>query len=128
MGETKTWSIILIIFLTFLVTAAQICYKSGINNLPELSGFILLIAGMVIYLSGAVIMIIAFRGGELSILYPLLALSYIWVCIISPIVFRTDSMNPVKWAGVFIIILGISAIGIGSRLQAAGIRRTEANK
>ena len=115
MAKTKAWAVILIILITFLITAAQICYKSGVTRFPEIEGIFLVILGMFFYVSGAVMMIIAFRGGELSLLYPLLALSYIWVSIASPMFFEADSMNPFKWAGVFIIIFGISAIGVGSR-------------
>lgn len=115
MAKTKAWAVILIILITFLITAAQICYKSGIMRFPELLGIFFVILGMIFYVSGAVMMIIAFRGGELSLLYPILALSYIWVSIASPIFFEADSMNPMKWAGVFIIIMGITAIGVGSR-------------
>ena len=115
MAKTKAWAVILIILITFLITAAQICYKSGMMRFPELSGIFLVILGMIFYVSGAVMMIIAFRGGELSLLYPILALSYIWVSIASPMFFEADIMNPMKWAGVFIIIMGITAIGVGSR-------------
>ncbi len=114
MAKTKLWAVALIIIITFIITAAQIFYKSGMNLFPELNGIILVVAGMILYVLGAVLMILAFRGGELSILYPLLALSYIWVSIASPAFFSTDSMNPLKWIGIIIIICGITSIGVGS--------------
>lgn len=115
MSKTKLWAAGLILIITLIITAAQIFYKSGMNQFPDFGGIILVIAGMFLYVLSAVLMILAFRGGELSILYPLLALSYVWVSIASPIFFSADSMNPLKWAGVIIIIFGISAIGVGSR-------------
>jgi drug/metabolite transporter (DMT)-like permease len=59
-------------------------------------------------------MLIAFRGGELSVLYPLIALSYVWVAILSKI-FLGDMMNPFKWAGIIFIMAGVSLIGIGGK-------------
>ena len=60
-------------------------------------------------------MIIAFKGGELSVLYPIIATSYVWVSIASPFFFETDYMTTSKWIGVFVIIGGISLIGWGAK-------------
>ena len=50
--------------------------------------------------------------GEVSVLYPLLAMSYVWVSLLS-IWFLGEVMTSVKWMGVMGIILGVSFIGIG---------------
>ena len=59
-------------------------------------------------------MVIALRGGDLSVLYPLIALSYVWVSILSQFILH-DNMNFLKWAGVVSIIVGVSFIGMGGR-------------
>ena len=59
-------------------------------------------------------MVISFRGGEVSVLYPIIATSYIWVSFLS-IFFLNEIMNIFKWLGVAFIIAGIVSIGYGSK-------------
>ena len=54
------------------------------------------------------------KHGELSVLYPIYAMNFIWVSIMSPYFFETDSMNEVKWVGVLAIVAGVALIGLGS--------------
>ena len=56
----------------------------------------------------------ALRQGHLSVLYPIIALTYVWVTILSPMFFA-DRLNPFKVAGVTLIVFGVSLIGMGSR-------------
>jgi len=58
-------------------------------------------------------MILAFREGEMSVLYPIIATSYILVSILSPLFFN-DSMNTWKWIGIIIILGSVSLLGWGS--------------
>lgn len=115
--KTKPWAIALIIFLTLITTIAQILYKMAAQRLaPDpialLTNWPLIIGG-ILYVISAALMIVAFKGGEISVLYPLIALSYVWVSIFSPKFFPQDSMNTIKWVGVLFIIGGVSFIGIG---------------
>jgi len=72
-----------------------------------------LLAGVFAYAMGTILFIPALRAGELSVLYPLVGVTYIWVSILS-IKFLGEKMNYKKWLGVFLIILGVALIGIGS--------------
>ena len=105
------------VFTTLLTSVAQIFYKKGagilVLNLIALITNYYLIIGMVLYAIGGVLMIISFRGGEVSVLYPIIATSYIWVSFLS-IFFLNETMNLFKWVGVFIIFSGIVLIGYGS--------------
>ena len=113
----KWWAFALMIFCTFLTSFAQFFYKKGAASLSlSFSGIFLnlfLYIGVLLYVIGAVLMIIALRGGELSVLYPIIATSFIWVNFIS-VYFLNETMNIWKWSGVFLIIGGISCIGLGS--------------
>ena len=60
------------------------------------------------------LLILALRDGQLSVLYPIIALTYVWVTILSPLFFA-DLINGFKVAGVALIVLGVSFIGLGSR-------------
>ena len=116
--KTKTWAIILMLFNTIITASAQISWKLGVINLkPSLVGILNfgIILGFVLYGIGAVIMIICLRHGELSVIYPIIALSFIWVNIMSPMFFATDFMNPLKWVGILFIIGGVTFVGIGSK-------------
>src|SRR3989338_1347814 len=115
---TKLWAFGLVLFCTILTSAAQIFYKFGADKLEfnfiSLVTNYYLIAGLLIYCIGAVLLITALKGGELSVLYPVIATSYIWVSFLS-VRFFNDSINIYRWAGIITIIFGISFIGLGSK-------------
>ena len=113
-------SIGLVFLCTLSGAAAQLLMKHGANHLhgAGLIGVVTnlpLISGYLLYGVNTVLMVLALRHGHLSVLYPIIALTYVWVTILSPIVFPEDHLNPFKIAGVAIIVLGVSLIGIGSR-------------
>lgn len=60
----------------------------------------------------AIVFVIALRFGELSVLYPITSLSYIWACLLS-IRFLNERMNRLKWLGILCIIIGVTLIGFG---------------
>lgn len=120
---TKPWAIFLVIFITFLTSSAQILYKFGADRLvldPNLitTFFALLqnyhlIFGVMLYIIGGVLVIVALKGGEVTVIYPIIATSYIWVSFLS-IYFIGETMNMFKWLGVLFIIVGILSIQFGS--------------
>ena len=118
MTATKRWAIGLVLTGTLLNSVAQIFYKFGANRL-SLSFLSLitnypLIIGVCIYSVSAILLLVAFRGGELSVLYPLIATSYIWVTFLAMYVFN-EALSIYKLSGIAIIILGVSLIGLGSK-------------
>jgi len=115
--KTKPFAIVLVFLDTIITSVALILLKSAaasfsFNLISMLTNFNL-IGGLSLFALAAVLLLIAFKNGELSVLYPVIAASYIWVSILSPIFFLTDSMNLVKWVGVFFILIGITALGTG---------------
>lgn len=72
-----------------------------------------LIIGILFYAFGTIVFIPALKGGELSVLYPLVATSYIFVSFYS-IKLLKEKMNKYKWMGILLIILGVAFIGLGS--------------
>lgn len=117
MHKTSTLAIILIITSTFLNTFAQVMYKFGANilefNFLSIITNLPLILGLITYAISAMIMIIALKKGELSVLYPIFATGYVWVTLVSGYLFN-EQLNLYKWIGIFIIIIGVSLIGYGS--------------
>jgi undecaprenyl phosphate-alpha-L-ara4N flippase subunit ArnE len=118
---TKPWAFGLMFLCTFLTSFAQLFYKKGASELAlSFSGIFLniwLYLGVGLYLIGAMLMILALRGGDLSALYPVIATSYIWVSFISAYLLH-ESIGLLKWLGIAAIMIGISLIGIGSRGEA----------
>ncbi len=118
---TKTWAVLLVLSCTAITTSAQIFYKLGANvlqfNLFSLITNYNLIIGLGLYAIGAALLIIALKGGELSVLYPIIATSYIWVTLASSYFFN-EPVNLFKWIGIACVIIGVTVIGYGSKTQA----------
>ena len=120
--KTKLWAMGLVLFCTLLTSTAQLFYKFGAEkltfNIFSIITNVELLTGLALYAVGGVLILISFRGGELSVLYPILATSYIWVSFLS-IYFLNEVMNIFKWVGIFVIIAGIILINYGSVRGAA---------
>ncbi len=71
-----------------------------------------LFAGYCLYGLNTVLLVFALRDGELSILYPIIALTYVWVTILSVVLFH-ETMNFFKLAGVTIVVIGVAVMGKG---------------
>lgn len=108
-------AIILVITCTIFTSVGQILMKSGTErtgSIFEIITNIPLILGFVSYGIGAVLLIISLKYGELSLVYPFIALSFIWVSIASIYLFN-EHVSLINWAGLIAIILGVSMIGYG---------------
>ena len=114
-------AIFIVLACTLLVAMAQYLIKLGANRLSH-AGLLAtaigiftipqLFAGYCLYGLFTVLFIYALRHGELSILYPLIALSYVWVTITGILAFH-ESMSAFKIVGVLIIICGVGVLGFG---------------
>lgn len=118
---TKLWAMGIVFASTLLTSTAQLFWKFGSNKLEFniLSAItnIELITGILLYAIAGILLILSFRGGEVSVLYPIFATSYIWVSFLS-IYFLGEIMNPYKWIGISAIVAGIVLIGLGSKKTA----------
>lgn len=109
----------MIVVFTVLSAAAQVFLKFGSIQLkrdPSLAGLLTnypLIGGMALYGIGAALMVLALRHGELSVLYPLISLSYVWVAVLSVLVFG-EIMNVYKITGICAIMAGVAVLGSGA--------------
>ena len=69
--------------------------------------------GLLFYAASSLLYIIALRREELSVLYPLVSTSYIWVTLLS-VRYLKEKMTIWKWLALTGIIIGVTFIGIGS--------------
>jgi len=72
-----------------------------------------IILGLVLYGIATIIFIPALKFAELSIVFPFVALTYVWIIFFS-IKFLKEKMNSYKWIGIILIIIGVIFIGLGS--------------
>jgi len=109
----------MIVAFTIFSAAAQVLLKFGTIQLklhPSFTGLLTnfpLLGGLALYGIGAGLMVIALRHGELSVLYPLISLSYVWVAVLSVVVFG-EIMNVYKVTGICAIMAGVAVLGSGA--------------
>lgn len=115
---TQLWAIGLVISATLIGAFGPILLKkASAKRLSKLGSLVTnyhLFGGVALYAIGTILFIPALKGGDLSVLYPFVSLSYIWVSLLS-IKFLGERMNKFKWLGIALIIIGVSFIGVGSQ-------------
>ena len=102
--------ILVIILATFIGSFGALYLKKSANQFNlSLNGTIKnknLLIGILFYGLSSIIFIITLKFGPLSVLYPVVATSYIWVALLS-IKFLNEKINLFKWLGILFIILGV---------------------
>jgi uncharacterized membrane protein len=109
--------IIYVVLCTFLTAAGQVFWKMSAASIVDIHSFFFnlpLIAGFVSYGIGTLLLISAFKYGELSTIYPFIALSFVWANIGSIFIFG-ELISIINWLGIIAILIGISLIGYGSK-------------
>lgn len=71
-------------------------------------------AGVSFYVLSSVFYVMGVRRGELSVLYPMVALGYVWTLIWSRLFFA-ERITRGKLAAVALILFGIFLIGVGAK-------------
>jgi len=105
--------ILLVLFCALLGATGQIMFKlasSGFSFNPS-SWFsnIYFLIGAFLYGASAILFVWSLKHGNLSILYPVIATSYIWVTLMATS-FLGESFPRVKWIGIILIVLGVTII------------------
>jgi len=78
-----------------------------LTNWPLLMGYIL-------YGINTLMLVLALRDAELSTLYPIIALTYVWVTLLSYLLLPEKS-SLLKNIGIATIVLGVAVLGRGER-------------
>jgi drug/metabolite transporter (DMT)-like permease len=112
---------------TIIQVAGQLLIKRGVAELGEHASLIEtaigmvtilpLFSGFVLYGLFTVIMVFALRRAELSLLYPIMALSYVWVTVASVVLLK-EAVNAPEIAGVAVIVCGVAVLGRGESVRA----------
>jgi drug/metabolite transporter (DMT)-like permease len=122
-AAARRFSVFLVFLCTLLGAAAQILMKAGtqkaahdgaIQLLVAIFHTPLLFAGYALYGLSTLILVVALKYGELSILYPVIALTYVWVTALSVVIYG-ESLNPLKIAGLATVVFGVALLGKATR-------------
>lgn len=109
----KVWIILLVLFCAMMGATAQILFKLGSQNVSaSLMSWLTnwrIIVGAVLYALAGIFFILALKSGNVSILYPIIATSYIWVALMARF-FLAEPFAAYKWLGIGLIIAGIIII------------------
>ena len=129
--ENRRRAVFIVLACTLIIPVAQYLIKLGANQLAAeqhsvhpgsvsiqatIQGIFTnpaILGGYCLYGIFTVLFVYALRHGELSILYPLISLAYVWVAIIGAVAFH-EAMNPLKLTGIAIIMAGVTVLGRGS--------------
>ncbi len=84
--------------------------QTAIGILTTLPLFI----GYSMYGVSMVLLVLALKDGELSAVYPVFALTFVWVTILSITVFH-EKLNSWKIAGIVMIVFGVATLGRGKK-------------
>ena len=99
-------------------SVAAVCLKSGADRLPPGIFGVLrnwrIALGVGLYLLSSVLFVLGLKNGSLTVLYPLVSLSYVWTMFWSRLFFH-EPFNRSKILGLTLILAGVFFIGLGNR-------------
>jgi len=108
---------LLVLVASFIGSFGAVCLKMGSakvqDGLAQIVNF-RLAAGVALYLLSTCFFVLAIRNGELTVLYPLVSLGYVWTMLWSKLFFK-EPFTRQKFLGLFLILVGVSFIGMGNR-------------
>ena len=97
----------------FIGSIGQLEFKRGSEtlrfNVQALITNYHLLAGFFLYAISSLIYIYALSKGRLSIIYPIIATSYIWTTLFARI-FLNEPISMTNWVGITLILLGVTLI------------------
>lgn len=111
-------SILLVLLASFVGSFGAVLLKSGSMRASGTPLSMILnprvIAGCVTYVLSSVFFILAVRQGELSFLYPMIALGYVWTMLWSKLVFG-EPFTKNKFVGIGLILVGVALLNLGRK-------------
>jgi len=116
--NTPLSSIVWVTIASFIGSFGSVGLKAGAHRLqftiPALLTNWQLIAGAVGYLVSWLFFVQGLRHGDLSVLYPMVSLGYVWTMFWSKLFFD-EPLTKNKFAGLALILLGCALLGIDAR-------------
>ena len=105
-----TFPVIIMIISSIFAAFGQLSLKIGSMKLQKTLSDIFrnyaFLVGIIFYGLSTILTIIALKGEELSVIYPLASLNYVWVSLLSA-TYLKEKMNVYKITGIALIIVGV---------------------
>ena len=120
-------SVMLILLSISIAVTGQILLKIGIDRIGVVgfgsmkalislfSGIIrspMVLTGLFLYFISAAIWLVILSTVDLSFAYPFIGFTYVMVLVLSKFILK-EEVNPIRWAGAFIITVGVVVISRG---------------
>lgn len=116
--KTPVNSMLLVLLASFIGSFGAVFLKAGAGKLHFGLRYLVLnyrlALGVALFLLSSYFFVLGVKRGELSVLYPMVSLSYIWALLWSRLFFR-EPFTRKKFLGLCLILLGIAFIGVGNR-------------
>jgi len=115
--KTPLSSILLVLLASLIGSFGAVFLKLGAAHLNRGFRYILnrqLGFGVVLFLGSSVPFVMGVRHGELSVLYPMVSLGYVWTLFWSKLFFD-EPITKAKLGALAMILAGIICIGVGGR-------------
>jgi multidrug transporter EmrE-like cation transporter len=115
--KTPLSSMLLVLLASFIGSFGAVLLKSGSAKMRHGLRYFAnpkTAAGVSMYLLSSVFFIMAIKNGELTVLYPLVSLGYVWTLLWSKLFFG-EPFTRSKFYGLAMILTGVFFIGLGNR-------------
>ena len=107
----------LVLFGSVIGSFGAVFLKLGATKLKQGFWHILnlqLAIGVGLFLLSSVFFVLGIRHGELSVLYPMVSLGYVWTLLWSRVFFH-EPFTRQKFYGLGLILAGVFFVGLGSK-------------
>lgn len=115
--QTPASSIVLVLFGSFIGSFGAVFLKLGAEHmrgsLARLLNNYWLAIGIVLYLLSSVFYIMGVAQGQLTVLYPMVSLGYIWAILWARLFFK-EPFTMAKVSGLLMIVVGVGLINLGN--------------
>jgi drug/metabolite transporter (DMT)-like permease len=115
LNTTPLSSMLLVMSASLIGSFGAVFLKLGAEHMKRGFRHILnvkLLLGVCLFLGSSVPYVMGINRGELSVLYPMVSLSYVFAMIWSKLLFK-EHITPGKIAAVALILAGVVCIGVG---------------
>ena len=115
--KTPLSAIVLVLVASFFGSFGAVFLKLGAEymkgNLARLLSNYWLGVGVALYLLSSVFYMMGVAQGELTVLYPMVSLGYIWAILWARLLFK-EAFTAAKIGGLLMIIVGVALINLGN--------------
>lgn len=115
--KTPVSSVVLVLVSSFIGSFGSVFLKLGAEHMKGSIAALIknywLALGIALYLLSSVLFVMGVAQGELTILYPMVAIGYIWTILWARLFFK-EPFTVAKIGGLIMIIFGVALINFGN--------------